>query len=83
MLMVEVVVVEEEVDGGGERVVVKVFSWEVNDFKTGRIGVDDVGVVVDRPRLVSRAVRRSERPTRDVNVDRRVEVSLGSGGANW
>jgi hypothetical protein len=64
--------------GRGERVVVKVVICEDSDVRVGRIGVDDVGEVVERPRLFSRAVRRSERVARDVRVD-----GEGSDGAGF
>ena len=63
---------------GGARVMLRVVICAVRDAKVGRIGVDDVGVIVERPRLVSRVVRRSESVAREVRVDGWAEDSGGA-----
>ena len=64
---------------GKVRVVLRVVICEVRDARVERIGAEEVGVVVERPRLVSRAVRRSERVAREARVDRWGEGSSGAG----
>lgn len=75
-LMVETVeerlllVMELAVDEG-ERVLVRLVICEVRDARVGRIGVEEIGAVVDgeRPRLVSMAVSRSEIIASELTVD--------------
>lgn len=57
------------VEGLGDKVVLKVVICEERDARVGRIGVDDVDPVMERPRLISRAVRRSDRVAREVRVE--------------
>ena len=68
---------------GGERVVVRVVICDVRDARVGRIGMEDMGVVVagERPKLVSRAVRRSEIIARELMVEVGGETPFGSDGA--
>lgn len=65
---------------GGERVVLSVVICDVRDARVGSMGADGVGVVVERPRLPSTAVRRSEMVAREVRVDG-WGWGEGSGGA--
>lgn len=65
---------------GGARVVLSVVICDVRDARVGRMGAEEVGVVVERPRLPSTAVRRSEMVAREVRVDG-CGWDEGSGGA--
>ncbi len=64
---------------GGERMLLSVVICDVRDARVGRIGADEVGVVVERPRLDSRAVRRSDSVASDDRVDGCADGSDGDG----
>lgn len=65
---------------GGDRVVLRVVICDASDARVGRIGADGMGVVVERPRLVSRAVRRSDSVAREVRVNGWGDDSGGADG---
>lgn len=59
----------EPVIGAVDRVVLRVAICDARDASVGRIGVAAEGVVVERPRLTSTAVRRSDRAAIELRVD--------------
>jgi hypothetical protein len=77
--MVEFVVVVVVVREGVESVVASVVICELSEVRVERIGVGDADAVVVRPRLVSRAERRSDRVAKEDRVEGCGEDSGGAG----